>query len=78
VPLIAESQRDFFLAGVTSYTKKTMGHDVTLQISVKLALHISGQVFGIGIVVERSEEAHVQGVRLNHTIFAPEERPARR
>jgi hypothetical protein len=23
-------------------------------------------------------EVHVQGVRLNHTIFAPEERPARR
>ena len=56
MPLTAESQRDFFLAGVTSHTKKITDHDVTLQISVKLALHISGQVFGIGIVVERSEE----------------------
>ena len=33
-----------------------MGEDATLQIVVKLALHIGGQAFGIGIGGERGEK----------------------
>ena len=33
-----------------------MGEDATLQIVVKFALHIVGQAFGIGVVVERGKK----------------------
>ncbi len=33
-----------------------MGQDATLEVIVKLALHIGGQAFGIGVVVERGKK----------------------
>ena len=54
--LTAEGQQDLLIAGLTSQAQEPTGQDATLEILVKLALHVVGQAFGVGIVVKRGEK----------------------
>ena len=65
-PLATEGQQGLFRTGVTSQAQKAVGEDATLELVVKLALHIRRQAFGIGVVVER-EEKRLQVFR-NHVV----------
>jgi hypothetical protein len=56
IPITTESQEDLFLAGITSQAEKSVSQDATLQIVVKLMLHIRGQACGSGVSVERGEK----------------------
>src|SRR5262245_7273835 len=55
-PLTTACQQDLLLAGLTSQAQQPMGQETAREISVNLALHISWQALGIGVVVERGEK----------------------
>jgi hypothetical protein len=55
-PFIAEGEQNFLVAGITSQAQKAMGQDATLQVVVKLMLHISRQACGSGIGIEQDKK----------------------